>query len=155
METGTTFFSLPSFMLIFLPPSLARPGTSAGAGGGRLNVYDAIRSSVIHSRTFRARQGKGPLLGVCGLGEFRSNPNLQSRTEIVIFVLAGVVDHRANIQTLHPRIGWAVIEQTEIGAAPWQRTGQGESRRYDFARDTKSFCSQAKSEAPPGIATCR
>src|SRR5207249_10636865 len=69
VETGITFFSLPSFTLKFLPPSLARPGTSAGAGGGRLNVYDAIRSSVSHSRTFRARQGKGPLLGVCDLCE--------------------------------------------------------------------------------------
>src|SRR5204862_4403232 len=66
VDTGMTFFSLPSFILKFLPPSLAKPGTT-GAGGGRLNVYDAIRSSVIHSRTFRARQGKGPLLGICGL----------------------------------------------------------------------------------------
>src|SRR5207249_11634577 len=38
VETGTTFFSLPSFILTFFPPSLAKPGTSAGAGGGRLNV---------------------------------------------------------------------------------------------------------------------
>src|SRR5436189_5735197 len=67
--TGITFFSLPSFTLTFLPPSLARPGTSVGAGDGRLNVYDVIRSSVTHSRTFRARHGKGPLLGVCGFGE--------------------------------------------------------------------------------------
>src|SRR4030095_10394166 len=67
VETGITFFCLPSFMLTFLPPSLVRPGTSARAGGGRLNVYDVIRSSVIHSRTFRARQGRCPLLGVCGL----------------------------------------------------------------------------------------
>src|SRR5213076_2414300 len=66
VETGMTFFSLPS-IFTFLPPSLAKPGTGAGAGGGRLNVYDAIRSSVVHADTFRARQGKGPLLGVCGL----------------------------------------------------------------------------------------
>ena len=65
---------------------------------------------------------------------------MSCQTEIVIFVLAGVVDYCANIQTLHPRIGWAVVEQTEIGAAPWQRAGQGKSRRYDFARDTKPFC---------------
>ena len=38
VETGMTFFSLPSFILTFLPPSLAKPGTGAGAGGGRLNV---------------------------------------------------------------------------------------------------------------------
>src|SRR5438093_9718845 len=69
VETGTTFFSLLSLPLTFLPPSLARPGTSVGAGDGRLNVYDVIRSSVTHSRTFRARHGKGPLLGVCGFGE--------------------------------------------------------------------------------------
>src|SRR4030095_6670549 len=68
VDTGMTFFSLSSFILTFLPPSLAKPGTGAGAGGGRLNVYDAITSRVIHSRTFRARQGKRPLLGVCGLG---------------------------------------------------------------------------------------
>src|SRR4030095_6300563 len=67
VDTGMTFFSLSSFILTFLPPSLAKPGTGAGAGDGRLNVYDAITSRVIHSRTFRARQGKGPLLGVCGL----------------------------------------------------------------------------------------
>src|SRR5438128_10532642 len=69
VETGMTFFSLPSVALTFLPPSLARPGTGAGAGGGRLNVYDVIRSSVTHSRTLRARDGKGALLSDCGLGE--------------------------------------------------------------------------------------
>src|SRR5438105_15336594 len=37
VDTGTTFFSLPSFIFTFLPPSLAKPGTSAGAGGGRSN----------------------------------------------------------------------------------------------------------------------
>src|SRR5436190_23980441 len=62
VETGITFFSLPSFIFKFLPPSLARPGTSAGAGGGRLNVYDAIKSSVVHADTFRARNGKGAAL---------------------------------------------------------------------------------------------
>src|SRR5439155_10014205 len=69
VETGMTFFSLPSFISTFLPPSLAQPGTSAAAGGGRLNVEFKMRSSVGHSRTFRARHGKGPLLGVCGLGK--------------------------------------------------------------------------------------
>ena len=77
------------------------------------------------------------------------------QTEIVIFVLAGVVDYRADIQTLHPRISRAIVEQTEIGAIPWQRAGQGESRRYNFARDTETVLYQAKSEAQPGIATCR
>src|SRR5436190_24098479 len=39
VETGTTFFSLPSFILMFLSPSLAKPGTGAGgASRGRLNV---------------------------------------------------------------------------------------------------------------------
>src|SRR5437868_13433514 len=75
VDTGVTFFSLPSFILKFLPPSLAKPGTGAGAGGGRLNVYDAMTSSVIHSRTFRARHGQidgvlgPPVIGICGLGE--------------------------------------------------------------------------------------
>src|SRR5437868_10390286 len=75
VDTGMTFFSLPSSIFTFLPPSLAKPGTGAGAGGGRLNVYDAIRSKVIHSRTFRARQGQiagvlgPPVIGICGLGE--------------------------------------------------------------------------------------
>src|SRR5262245_43572325 len=71
VETGMMFFSSPS-ILTFLPPSLAKPGTVAEAGGGRVKVYDAIRSSVIHSRTFRARQGRNPLLGVCGL---ENSPN--------------------------------------------------------------------------------
>ena len=46
------------------------------------------------------------------------------RLDIVIFVLAGVVDYRADIQTLHPCISWAVVEQTEISAIPWQGAGQ-------------------------------
>jgi hypothetical protein len=46
------------------------------------------------------------------------------QTDIVIFVLAGVVDYRADIQTLHPRVSRAVVEQTEIGPIPWQRAGQ-------------------------------
>src|SRR5882762_2186024 len=71
VETGMTFFSLPSFIFTFLPPSLENPGTSAGAGGGKLNVYDAIRSSVVHAATFRAflpsRPVAGSVLGVCDL----------------------------------------------------------------------------------------
>src|SRR5689334_23016223 len=76
VETGITFFSLPCFIITFLPPSLAKPGTSGAAGGGRLNVYEAIRSRVIHSRTFRARNGKGaafapgpPVLGMFTFGD--------------------------------------------------------------------------------------
>src|SRR6266446_5460755 len=76
VETGMTFFSLPSFIFTFLPPSLAKPGTSAPAGDGRLNVYDAIKSSVVHAATFRARKGKSaalvpapPVLGIFGLGD--------------------------------------------------------------------------------------
>src|SRR5215471_3258424 len=38
VDTGTTFFSLPSFIFTFFPPSFAKPGTSGAAGGGRLNV---------------------------------------------------------------------------------------------------------------------
>src|SRR5947208_9102615 len=52
VETGRTFFSLPSFIFAFLPPSFAKPGTGAGAGGGRLKVYDVIKSSVVHAATF-------------------------------------------------------------------------------------------------------
>jgi tetratricopeptide (TPR) repeat protein len=37
------------------------------------------------------------------------------------------MDYRADIQPLHPRISWAVVEQTEISAIPRQRAGQGES----------------------------
>ena len=72
------------------------------------------------------------------------------QTEIVIFVLAGVVDYRANIQTLHPRISWAVVEQTEIGSIPWQRPGQGKSWRYHFARDAKPFCIRGDLKLSPG-----
>src|SRR4029077_14126698 len=76
VDIGMTFFSLPSFVLTFLPPSLAKPGTGAGAGGGSLNVYDAITSSVVHAATLRARWGKGaalspepPVLGIFSLGD--------------------------------------------------------------------------------------
>src|SRR6266480_2688193 len=66
VETGMTCL-VPSFTFTFLPPSLAKPGTIAGADGGRLNMYDVIRSSVVHAETLRARQARNPLLGVCGL----------------------------------------------------------------------------------------
>src|SRR6266496_6822719 len=48
VESGITFFSLSSFTLRFLLPSLAKLGTGAGADGGswQLNVHDAIKSSV-------------------------------------------------------------------------------------------------------------
>src|SRR5439155_3885758 len=76
VETGMTFFSLPSFIVTLLPPSLAKPGTRAAAGCGRLNVYDAMRSSVVHAATFRARKGKGaalfpgpPVLGIFTFGD--------------------------------------------------------------------------------------
>src|SRR6266550_4730686 len=71
VESGVTFFSLPSFIFTFLPPSLAKPGTSAGTGRGRLNVYDAIKSSVVHAATLRARNGKSEgLLGPPVTGMF-------------------------------------------------------------------------------------
>src|SRR5215471_16970751 len=74
VETGITFFSLPSFIFAFLPPSLAKPGTSAAAGGGRLNAYDAIKSSVVHAATFRARKDSLPTLGFGSLVRLRNGP---------------------------------------------------------------------------------
>ncbi|PYK51795.1 MAG: hypothetical protein DME20_00795 [Verrucomicrobia bacterium] len=57
-------------------PSLAKPGTVVGgAGGGRLNVYDAIKSSEVHAATFRARQGQiegvlgPPVTGIFSFGD--------------------------------------------------------------------------------------
>jgi hypothetical protein len=35
---------------------------------------------------------------------------IRGQAEIVIFVLAGVMDYRADIQTLHPCISRAVVE---------------------------------------------
>src|SRR6266436_5034425 len=49
------------------------------------------------------------------------------------------MDDRANIQTLHPRIRRAVVEQTKIGSIPRQRTGQVESRRQNLTPDTEPF----------------
>src|SRR5207249_5189026 len=80
VETGTTFFSLPSFIFTFLPPSLAKPGTSAGAGGGRLNVYDAIRSNVVHAATFRA----APPGAALPLGPPASRPLTSSPSLLVV-----------------------------------------------------------------------
>src|SRR4030095_9250638 len=58
VDTGTTFFSLPSLpLLTFLPPSLAKPGTSAGAGGGRMNRELKTRPSVVNAATLRAFHG--------------------------------------------------------------------------------------------------
>src|SRR5438105_7652407 len=62
VETGVTFFSLPSFIFTFLPPSLAKPGTSADTGRGRLNVYDAIKLSVVQAAILGAGNGKGAAL---------------------------------------------------------------------------------------------
>ena len=76
VEAGTTFFSLLFFPFTFLPPSLAKPGTGAGgASRARLNVYDAIKSSVVQADTFRARKGYSaglfgpPVLGILNLGD--------------------------------------------------------------------------------------
>ena len=135
-----TFFSLPSFVLTFLPPSLAKPGT--GAAGGwqveRVGCYQIERSPLPH---FPRAPGTKATSRRLWLGEFLSE-RILCQTPIVIFILAGVVDHRTNIQTLHPRVGWTIVEKTETCTAPRQRTGQRESRRYDFARDTESFCTQ-------------
>src|SRR5205823_7844793 len=49
-----------------------------------------------------------------------------------------------------PCIRWAVVEQTEIGAAPWQRASQAESRRYHFARDAEPFCIRSNLKLRPG-----
>ena len=72
------------------------------------------------------------------------------RLDIVVLVLTNPVDYRANIETLHPRVSRAVVEQTEIGPIPWQRTGQGESRRRKFPRDTKSFGVRGNLKLGPG-----
>ena len=69
------------------------------------------------------------------------------------------MDYRADIQALHPRISWAVVEQTEIGAIPWQRAAQAESGRDEFARDTEPFCIGSKLKLgagePRAVHRCR
>src|SRR5882724_7872728 len=50
VETGITFFSLPSFIFTFLPPSFAKPGTGAGAGGGSVALSIATGSMVADRR---------------------------------------------------------------------------------------------------------
>src|SRR4029077_1962329 len=52
-------------------------------------------------------------------------------------------------ETLQPRVGRAVVVQTEIGPIPWQRTGQGESRRRKLSRDPESFNVGANLEFSP------
>src|SRR5207244_4844118 len=80
-------------------------------------------------------------------------------TDIVIFVLAGVVDYRANIKTSQPCVDRAVVEQTEIGPIPWQRTSQSESRRNKLARDAEPFCIRPNLKLTPGspgaVGRCR
>src|SRR5437870_11126574 len=81
VETCMTFFSFPSFIATFLPPSLAKPGTgAAGVGGGRLNVYDAIRSNVVHAATFRA----APPGAALPLGPPASRPLTSSPSLLVV-----------------------------------------------------------------------
>ena len=46
------------------------------------------------------------------------------------------MNYCADIKTSQPRVGRAVVEQTEIGPIPRQRAGQGESRRNKLARDS-------------------
>src|SRR5262249_8356632 len=65
-----------SFIFTLFSPSFARPGTSTEVGGGKLNVYDAIKSRVVHADTFRARNGYAaalspgpPVLGIFTFGE--------------------------------------------------------------------------------------
>ena len=104
VETGTTFFSLPSFIFTFLPPSLAKPGTSAGAGGGRLNVYDAIKSSVVHAATFRARTLSlpvvGSVLGVCRLGDKEGKPYSVRYDQVNAMLLNEFLKEHRKVQQL-------------------------------------------------------
>ena len=61
------------------------------------------------------------------------------------------MDYRgADIQTSQPRISRAIVEQTEIGAAPRQRACQAESGRDEFASDSKSFGVRSNLKLGPG-----
>src|SRR5262249_16344074 len=60
------------------------------------------------------------------------------------------VNHRADIKTLHPSVSRAIVEQTKISAIPWQRTGQGESRRCELTRDAKALRVRVNLELGPG-----
>src|SRR6516225_9942607 len=69
------------------------------------------------------------------------------------------MDYGPDIQTLHPSVSRTVVKQTEIGAVPWQRASQAESRRNDFARDTEAFCIRRNlklsSGQPSAVQRCR
>ena len=102
-------------------------------------MYDAIKSSVVHAATLRARQAKWsgvipgpPVLGMFSFGD-PVRLTLSSLYWPTQWTTAPVSKPCIQVSA------GAVVEQTKIGSIPWQRTGQGESRRCEFARDTKSF----------------
>ena|SRR5436190_5714475 len=87
--------------------------SSGGRQIERVGRDQIERSPLPH---FPRAPGTRATSGRLWLGEFPKQT--LGQTEIVIFVLTGVVNYRADVQALHPRVSRAVVEQTEIGAAP-------------------------------------
>src|SRR5207248_10677498 len=61
------------------------------------------------------------------------------QTGIVILILTSPVHNRADIQALHPCVRRAIIEDTEVGAMPRQRTRKSKSRGQKLAIDADSL----------------
>src|SRR5256886_1246346 len=103
-----------------------------------LHVLPAIFGKTRHRRLRRGRRQiervrcdqieRGPRRHFARAPRKRTTPRIlelcrSCQTDIVVLVLTGPVDDRANINSSQPRVGRAIVEQTEIGSIPWDRTG--------------------------------
>ncbi len=55
----------------------------------------------------------------------------QVEVDIVILILAGVVNGRANIEAGEPGSRRAVLERAGKGSIMWQRAGKGRYNKYE------------------------
>src|SRR5439155_17894735 len=68
--------------------------------------------------------------------------------DVVIFILAGVVDGCAGIEPSEPRTSWAIVEYAGIGAIVRQRAGKRRAR-HKFARKPNSFANWSRLKLEP------
>src|SRR5207249_11702881 len=73
----------------------------------------------------------------------------RAQIDIIILILPGVVDGRANIEAGEPRLSRAVIERADKGSIMWQRTTKVESERHKFTRKTNSFANRGRLKLKP------
>ena len=131
VETGRTFFSLPSGIFTFLPPSLAKP---RHLGCRWRRQVERVRRDQVERRP---------------LPHFARLQAESDQIDIIILILPGVVDGRASIETSEPGIGRAVIERADKGSIMWQRAGKREKPLTNSPERPNSFANRGRLKLKP------